>query len=93
MSQFEATQEHIDMWRRGCSCRQIARGSGVSRATLCRAMRRLGLDLVHRPRPLVDEIIKECRRLRSEGVVMRDIVDITGYSERTIQRWLNPKPA
>ena len=40
---------------------------------------------------MIDEIIKECQKLRAEGVVMRDIVDIVGYSERQIQRWLNPK--
>lgn len=91
MNHFEPTQDQIEMWRRGCSCRQIAQGAEVSRATLCRAMRRMGLDLIHRPRPLVDEIIKECQKLRAEGVVMRDIVDIVGYSERQIQRWLNPK--
>lgn len=90
-SSFEPPPKVIEAWRRGCSCRQLAATAGVSRATLCRAMRRLGLDLVDRPRPQIDEIIRECQRLRSDGVVMRDIVDIIGYSERQIQRWLNQK--
>lgn len=91
MTPFQPTPEQIEMWRRGCSCRQIAEGADVSRATLCRAMRKMGLDLIRRPRPMIDDIIKECQKLRAEGVVMRDIVDIVGYSERQIQRWLNPK--
>lgn len=88
---YRITQEHIDMWHRGWSCHQIADSAGCHRATVCRAFRRAGLDLLHRPQPVVEEAIRESRRLRAEGVVMRDIADIIGYSRRTIQRWLNPK--
>ncbi len=90
---YTPTKEHLDMWNRGWSCRRIAGIAGVSRVTVCRAMKRLGEDLLHRPQPVIDEAIKESLRLRAEGVVMRDIADIVGYSRRQIQRWLNPKDA
>lgn len=51
----------------------------------------MGLDLISRPRPLIDEIIAECRKLRSDGIPMEDISEMIGYSRRQIQRWLNPK--
>lgn len=88
---YEPTKEHLDMWNRGWSCKRIAEVAGVCRATVCRAMRRNGADLKARPQPVIDEVIKESLRLRAEGVVMKDIADIVGYSRRQIQRWLNPK--
>ncbi len=88
---YEPTKEHLDMWSRGWSCMRISEIAGVSRVTVCRAMKRLGEDLLHRPKPVIDEAIRESLRLRTEGVVMRDIADIVGYSRRQIQRWLNPK--
>ena len=88
---FEPNQEHIDMWHRVWSCTRLAEIAGVSKDTMFRGMKRIGLDLLGRPRPVIDEIIQECHRLRAEGMGKRDISDIVGYSERHIQRWLNPK--
>ena len=88
---FMTTQDHIDMWLRGWSCTKIAESAGVSRDTICRAMKRKGFDIHNRPNPGVEETIQECVRLRYQGNCMRDIADIVGYSRRQIQRWMNPK--
>jgi len=87
---FQLTQEHIDMWNRGWSCRNIAQVAGVSRTTVCRAMRRMGFDLCDRPQPIIAKAIDESLSLREEGVSMRKISEDVGYSVRQIQRWLNP---
>lgn len=87
---YEPTKEHLDMWNRGWSCKRIAEVAGVCKTTVCRAMKRRGLDLARRPKPVIDEAIKESWRLRGEGMAMRDIADVVGYSRRQIQRWLNP---
>lgn len=87
---YEPTKEHLDMWNRGYSCTRIAKAAGVCRMTVCRAMKRLGIDPMRRPSPVIDEAKKASARLRAEGMVMRDIADIVGYSRRQIQRWLNP---
>ena len=88
---YEPTKEHLAMWNRGWSCNRIAEKAGVSSDTVCRAMKRNGIDVMSRPNPGVSEAIKESLKLRANGVVMRDIADIVGYSRRQIQRWLNPK--
>lgn len=88
---YEPTKEHVEMWSRGWSCKRIAEYAGVCRATVCRAMKRHGFDLKNRPQPVISEVITECHKLRGQGIVMRDIADIVGYSRRQIQRWLNPK--
>lgn len=88
---WEPAEEHMSMWNRGWSCTRIAEAAGVSKETVCRAMRRRGIDLKCRPTPVVDEAIRESWRLRGEGMVMRDIADVVGYSRRQIQRWLNPR--
>lgn len=87
---YEPTQDHIDRWNRGWSCRRIAEIAGVSRVTICRALKRQGFDLLDRPQPIITEAIKKSEELRSEGLSMRKISDRVGYSVRQIQRWLNP---
>lgn len=88
---YEPTDEHIAMWRRGWSCNRIAESAGMCRATICRGMKRKGFDLSKRPNPTIEESIKECWRLKAEGVVMNDIAHIVGWSRRQVQRWLNQK--
>jgi transposase len=92
---FQVTQEHIDLWHRGCSCQFIANRAGVHRMTICRAFHKLGFDLLNRPRPNIDEIIIESRRLGAAGFSRNRIAEMTGYSTRQISRWLSSsnKPA
>lgn len=88
---WEPTEEHLSMWNRGWSCTRISEVAGVSKETVCRAMRRRGIDLKLRPTPVIDEAVRASWRLRGEGMAMRDIANIVGYSRRQIQRWLNPR--
>jgi len=85
------TQEHIDLWNRGCSCHFIANLVGVHRMTICRGFKKLGFDLLNRPRPNIDEIITEVRRLKSLGWSRNKISERVGYSNRQIGRWTNNK--
>lgn len=85
---YTPTQDHIDRWNRGWSCRGISEVSGVSRETVCRAFRRMGFNLLKRPRPSVDATIVEVKKLRQEGHSTRDIADMVGWSARQVSRWI-----
>lgn len=86
---YQPTQEHIDLWKRGWSCIKISKIAGVSKATVCRAMIRLGFDLKARPNPSVEKAIAAAKELRKQGMSMRSVADRIGYSDRQLTRWLN----